>query len=468
MPERTRRRLLAGDEDLVPSEGLLEYLSSRRWFGGRSRGPAGAQIVDSVPLPHEAASLAIGLIEVRYPTGRHDTYQTVLGVREEAGKVPIARAGAQELYDALEDASCAEALVAALDAGRVLESTDSSVVRFTRAGDQALDAGGAARPLGADQSNSAVVVGEEILLKAYRRLHPGMNPELEVLRFLGEHDFAHAPALLGWWERENGPFEATLGVAVPFLRGATDGFTMALDALGTEPAAALPRLRRLGEVTGMLHAALSSDPADARFAPEGPSGETVMLLQASLDEEILGIFSSLVEHEHLAGLAARVEEVRARVRAVEPGGELGMRIRAHGDYHLGQALWHEGDWTLIDFEGEPARDVGERRRKRLPLRDVAGMLRSISYAAWVARLERGTIVSDEWEDDARTAFLDGYLETVGPLRILPSLRETTQHLLDLFEIEKAVYELRYELDHRPEWAAIPAAGIASLLGRGEP
>ncbi|MEW6581437.1 MAG: hypothetical protein AB1416_01570 [Actinomycetota bacterium] len=461
-------RLAAGGTELVAEEGLRGYVVSRRWFGGRARDPLQAHVVDCVPMPPGPRPLAIALVEVRYPSGTHDVYQTVLGVRGEAGKVPIGGAGGEELYDALEDGTCAPALLDALHREAVLTSPGGSTVRFTRVDGHDVDPDAPARPLGADQSNSAIVAGEGVLLKAYRRLHAGMNPELEVLRFLEEHGFRHAPSLIGWWEHANGPLEATLGVAVRFLRGAADGFTMALDALGTDPSAAVPRLRRLGEVTGRLHATLASDAQDPRFAPEEPSAEMIVLAQASLDDEIVDLFSTLVEHEHLSDLAARVEEVRSRVRLVEPAGDLGLRIRQHGDYHLGQALWHEGDWVLIDFEGEPARDIGERRRKRLPLRDVAGMLRSISYAAWVARLERGTVVSDAWEEEARAAFLDGYLRVVEPLRILPALRESTRRLLDLFELEKAVYELRYELGHRPEWAAIPAAGIAALLGREGP
>jgi trehalose synthase-fused probable maltokinase len=216
-----------------------------------------------------------------------------------------------------------------------------------------------------------------------------------------------------------------------------------------------------------MHGLLASDLTDPRFAPEEPSAQSIDLIRASIDEEIVELFGRLPDQEELAALGARVEEVRELVRAIEPVGDLGRRIRQHGDFHLGQALWSGDDWVLIDFEGEPARPVAERRGKRLPLRDVAGMLRSISYAAWVARLDRGTEVPGGWEADARTAFLDGYQEVVEPLRLLPALRETTRDLLNLFELEKAVYELRYELDHRPDWARIPAAGIVALLGGEE-
>jgi len=140
----------------------------------------------------------------------------------------------------------------------------------------------------------------------------------------------------------------------------------------------------------------------------------------------------------------------------------GRLIRHHGDYHLGQTMLRDAGWIILDFEGEPARSLRERRRKRSPLRDVAGMLRSFAYAASASELLRGVPAPADWEDQARSAFLGAYMETVDP-SLLPAGRPATDKLLAIFELEKAVYELRYELNNRPDWVPIPVAGIARLL-----
>jgi maltokinase len=173
------------------------------------------------------------------------------------------------------------------------------------------------------------------------------------------------------------------------------------------------------------------------------------------------VFASLPEDSALEPIAGRGEEVRERLRIRSHVGATGRVIRHHGDYHLGQVLWSREDWVVIDFEGEPARGLTERRRKRSPLRDVAGMLRSFAYAASASELERGVKPPDDWEERARAEFLAGYLDEVES-SIIPG-GQAFDRLLALFELEKAVYELRYELDNRPDWVRIPVAGIQRLL-----
>lgn len=459
--------LAAGDTSVVGDDELLAFITGRRWFGAKSREVAHARLVELVPLPGEGSPLAIGLVEVRYQTGTHDVYQLPLGVRPAGGDADtrVTGSGGSELYDALGDPPGWRRILELIRDGATLDGPGGSSLRFVDAGTGIPDAAGDPRPLGADQSNSAAVIGDELFLKVYRRLEPGVNPELEMFRYLSEREFDNAPELVGWYEREGEPLEATLGVLLRYVPQTRDGFTLTVDALGGDPSTMLPLLRRLGEVTGAMHAVLASETIDPHFAPEKPADESIDLIRASIDEEVSELFSGLGDREELAGLAGRLEEVRDRLRGMEPVGDLGRRIRQHGDFHLGQALWNGDDWVLIDFEGEPGRPVAQRRRKRLPLRDVAGLLRSISYATWVARLDRGHDVPAEWENSARAAFLEGYQDVVEPLGLLPALRETTHSLLDLFELEKAVYELRYELDHRPDWARIPAAGIVALLDR---
>jgi trehalose synthase-fused probable maltokinase len=217
-----------------------------------------------------------------------------------------------------------------------------------------------------------------------------------------------------------------------------------------------------------MHAVLASDSSDPNFAPEEASGESLGLLAASVDEEVERVFLDLPDDvDALRPILGRGEEVRDQLRLLSLVGSSGRVIRNHGDYHLGQVLWTGGDWVVLDFEGEPARSLSERRQKRSPLRDVAGMLRSFAYVASAAPILRGIDPPPGFEERAREEFMAGYLAEVDT-GLLPPGEEALERLLTVFELEKAVYELRYELDNRPEWVAIPVAGIERLLGAGVP
>jgi trehalose synthase-fused probable maltokinase len=307
-----------------------------------------------------------------------------------------------------------------------------------------------------------VVFGEELILKAFRRVEPGVNPELELLRFLSEREFPHIAPLAGWYEVEGRLVDATLGILQEYLAGARDGWELVLDELATDPEGLLERLRALGEVTGELHTALGSDPADPAFSPDEPSAESLALLTADVDEQIERLFVELPEIEPLEPVSGRGQDVRETLQMLSHIGAGGRVIRTHGDFHLGQTMLSDRGWVILDFEGEPARPLPERRLKRSPLRDVAGMLRSFSYAAAGARLLRGAAPPENWEDRARATFLEGYRQTVDA-GLLPPGQQATDQLLAVFELEKAVYELRYELNNRPDWVSIPVAGILRLL-----
>jgi trehalose synthase-fused probable maltokinase len=191
--------------------------------------------------------------------------------------------------------------------------------------------------------------------------------------------------------------------------------------------------------------------------------ESLSLLVATVDEQIERTFVELPETEAVGPISGRGQDVRERLQFLSHIGAAGKVIRTHGDFHLGQTmLTADRGWVILDFEGEPARSLPERRLKRSPLRDVAGMLRSFSYAAAGSELQRGVRAPDGWEDRAREVFLQGYREHVDPA-LLPPGEEGTRKLLAVFEMEKAVYELRYELNNRPDWVPIPVAGIARLL-----
>ncbi|HET6551361.1 MAG TPA: hypothetical protein VFG79_23035, partial [Solirubrobacter sp.] len=215
-------------------------------------------------------------------------------------------------------------------------------------------------------------------------------------------------------------------------------------------------------VIGELHTALGSDSADPAFAPDEPSVEALAILHADVDEQIERLFLDLPDTEALAPIRGRGQDVREKLGALSHTSAGGRVIRTHGDLHLGQTMLSDRGWVVLDFEGEPARPLPERRLKRSPLRDVAGMLRSFSYATAGARLLRGAEAPPDWEDRARERFLDGYHEAVDGT-LLPPGQQATEQLLAVFELEKAVYELRYELNNRPDWVAIPVAGILRLL-----
>jgi maltokinase len=316
-----------------------------------------------------------------------------------------------------------------------------------------------------EQSNTSLILDERLVLKVFRRLEPGDNPELEMLRFLTAHEFGNIAALAGWYAYAGELMDATLGVVQEYVAGATDGWELVVGALvhGGEDPELLDQLRELGEVTGELHRVLGSATTDPDFAPEDPGDESLSLITATIDEEIERLFFDLPpDDEALAPIAGRGEEIRDRLQLMSHVGVGGRLIRHHGDFHLGQTLRAAGRWVLLDFEGEPARSMRERRRKRSPLRDVAGMLRSFAYAASASELLHGVAAPEDWEQRARDAFLEGYFATVDAA-LLPSGRAGIERLLAIFELEKAVYELRYELNNRPDWVGIPVAGIARLL-----
>ncbi|HXH96354.1 MAG TPA: phosphotransferase, partial [Gaiellaceae bacterium] len=352
---------------------LIDYVTEQRWYGAKSRPVAHAGVLESVVLRTAEPQLALALVEMRYETGAHDIYQLLYSLHE--GELALDALG--------EDPGLARELVRAMRGGRTLQGAEG-IVEFQ--GIERVAARGGklteVHQIDSEQSNTSVVFGQELILKVFRRLEPGVNPELEMLRFLTEHGFENIPPLGGWYSYSGGPLPSTLGLLQEYVVDALDGWELALEEIGEAPDRFLARLHRLGEVTGQMHTALASDPSDPAFAPEEPSVESLALLTATIDEEIGRLFLALPEDdERLAPILGRGEEVREQLRLLTTAGSSGRAIRTHGDYHLGQTLWAADDWVILDFEGEPARPLMERRRKRSPLRDVAGMLCSFAYAA---------------------------------------------------------------------------------------
>jgi maltokinase len=465
-PTDLARAVASGALDAVPADALAEWATSQRWFSSKLRDVREFNVLDLVVLSSDDPVVAIVIAEARFGTGTHDLYQLPIAVRDARSgwdRGVICTSGGHVLYDALLD-EAAGAVVAAHFAASTEIDRPGGCVRFRREpGAGAIDGPLEARPIDAEQSNTSVVIDDSLVMKVFRRIQPGINPELEMLRFLAAHDFPNIAPMAGWYAYSGELMDATLGVMQPYIAGARDGWELALDALAGDERGFLEQLEELGAVTGRMHAVLASDSSDPDFAPEEPTDEMLSLLSATLDEQIERVFDDLPgEVAAIAPLAGRGEEVRDHLRSLSHVGVGGRLIRIHGDYHLGQVIRGEREWIVLDFEGEPGRPLLERRRKRSPLRDVAGMLRSFSYAAAAVELLRGHPAPEGWEEEARERFLAGYMAEVDPA-VLPAGATAVAKLLATFELERAVYELRYELDNRPDWVGIPVACITRLL-----
>jgi maltose alpha-D-glucosyltransferase/alpha-amylase len=368
------------------------------------------------------------------------------------------------------------------------------------------------KAIGAEQSNTSLIYDSRVILKLIRKLEGGVNPDGEILEFLTtKTSYRYVPALLGQTRYESSnettagsAYSATVAILTAFISNEGDGWTMALqhlarlladslshgDSITRSQTAAhvhtysgefLSRMRRLGEITAGLHVALASDASDTAFRPEPITQSDVVKWQNALRGEIHTIMAQLramparvldplaLSREALSGLEAACLEKTADASLLTTHGV--MKIRIHGDYHLGQVLNTSPDFIILDFEGEPARTLAERRAKACSLKDVAGMLRSFNYARHVAlrqsqsSSEGNKILLEVWEQDTVDAFLAGYHAVAGPgaVTFLPDSPTATNRLLALFQLEKAVYELRYEINNRPDWIEIPIQGLQRLL-----
>jgi trehalose synthase-fused probable maltokinase len=463
------RAIRAGDVSALPEDALASWVTAQRWFSSKLREVHEFRVLDLVPLESADPIVAIAIAEARFGSGRHEVYQVPIALRPLSSgwdEGVIYTTGAHVVYDALVD-EAADAVLAGQFAAAATIERPAGCVRFHWDASVAPpSAQPVTRMMAAEQSNTSVVLDERLALKVFRRIQPGINPELEMLRFLAAQGFTQIAELAGWCVYTGELMDATLGVVQRYVGGARDGWEVALDALVAEDRSFLDRLGELGSVTGRMHATLSSAPDDPDFAPEEPTVETISLLIATIDELIERTFDDLPDLPQLAAIAGRGEEVRDHLRSLSHIGVRGRLIRVHGDYHLGQTVLGSDGWVILDFEGEPARPLLERRRKRSPLRDVAGMLRSFSYAAAAAEFQRGARVPDGWEQEARARFLEGYMASADPA-ILPIGQASVEKLLAILELERALYELTYDLNNRPDWVPIPVASITRLLRRPE-
>jgi maltokinase len=455
------------DEEIrrcLDEETLRDWVQHQRWYASKSRSVAGIEVVEGVAL-QEDPLLFLALVQTRFATGTHELYQLPLALRpneDEDGEDGIAQTASWTAFDAVAEPDHLLELMRRIDTGEEIDGVDGTFGFHRADGVAAIADDASVRPMGVEQSNSTIVFDEQIALKLFRKLEPGINPELELLRFLTARDFPNIAALHGWYEYDGTALAATLGVAQRFLHDAVGGWELALDRIEDDPEWFLAQLGSLGRVTAELHTVLASDAGDPAFSPEEPSQESLSLLTASIDEDIERIFVRLPDDERVAPIAGRGQDVRERLAARAQVGAGGRVIRTHGDYHLGQTLHSPRGWVIIDFEGEPGRALPERRAKRSPLRDVASMLRSFAYVSSAVELQRGGQTPPDFEERARHEFLQQYLSYVDPA-LLPAGEAAIANILSIFELEKAIYELQYELDNRPDWVPIPVAGIRRLL-----
>lgn len=466
----------------IESEALAQWIPTRRWFGGKAREVRSFVIEGAVPVAGaEAQAYAV---RVEYADGAPELYSVPLAcvpaaeIEESAAATIALGADGTALCDATFFAPFRAALLDLMWSGGTAGEAPSMLC-----GTPGKLLGTTARPqrsrvLGVEQSNTSILWDDRLFVKLFRRLQSGTNPDAEITRFLSERQsFSSVPPFGGEVQLaldggEAMPFALMLGC----VENHGDAWSWALKQLGeyfasgeSSPApATLERIAQLGRRTAELHLALAADDSDPDFAPEPLTGDDFHRLADSIVLRFDALRPKLRASSNplAVQVESRAEDFAARIAAVAqlPAGAL--KTRHHGDYHLGQVLDTGSDWMIIDFEGEPLRLLIERRAKRSPLRDVAGMLRSLHYAPHAAKpnSEPETVArAERWSDAAGHAFLGAYLATAGAASFLPADPAERDALLAAFVLEKALYEIDYELNNRPDWLAIPLQGALKVL-----
>ncbi|MFG3494769.1 maltokinase [Streptomyces sp. NPDC047928] len=451
----TARAPVALLPSLVPL--LHAWLPHQRWFAGKGRPVTGFSLVSAtelLPVDTAGTGLLHLLVRVQQPglaaaPAAGDCYQVFLGVRETLppqlapaliGHVEDGPLAGRTVYEGLRDPR-----LAALLLERLRTPGPIGPLRFSRT--VPIPDGLAARVLDAEQSNSSLVYGDAYILKVFRRVYPGANPDLELPLALSRAGCARVPAPVAWYEAGAGrPDASTLGVLQPYLRGSQDGWQLALDALATGRDFTA-EARALGRATAEVHTALAGALPTVRLG-RAQTENLAIAMSRRLDAATQAVPALM---PYVPGLRAAFDAVAGRVGR----GGVPRAQRVHGDLHLGQTLrTPDGEWAVIDFEGEPAKPLAERRRPQPPVRDVAGILRSFDYAAHSCRPW-----NPAWAERCRDAYCAGYAETSG------SDPRADAALLSAYETDKAVYEVVYEARHRPDWLHVPMAAIRRLAAR---
>ncbi len=446
----------------IDPDALRGFLVRQRWTGGDpiiGTAIAGVHTVTGNPV------VAIALVEAYVALGTHTVHQLLLGFRApQGGDDAIAVVDDVEIHELAGTPGHMIEIVRRMREGITIGTEGHSIAFASTDAESVEPMPHEAELIAGSQSNTSVIVDRRLLLKCYRRLEPGLHPELEMLNALRDHGTGLVPPLLGWYEHRGGLMDTTLGILQPFRAGAIDGWNLILTGLREDRGEPLfTVIAALGDTIGRLHAALAAQ-SDPAFAPEEVDAQSVALQTATLDERILEMFTQFPHGDPILGpLRHRCDDVRSLAGQLSAAAGLGRRIRVHGDLHLGQALWVGDRWEITDFEGEPDRPLSERRRKHSPLRDLAGLLRSIDYVAGAARRE-GITVPDGWAAEAREILTRGYIDAVESTGLLPPTDTVRYELIALFELEKVLYEIAYERSHRPDWVSIPVEGLHRMIG----
>jgi maltose alpha-D-glucosyltransferase/alpha-amylase len=505
------KALVSPAAKLVEEEALPQYIAKRRWFGLRDQPIKAVRITHLVNIGDDVEEILLTAVEVKTPelTTRWLLPLAVLWEDQPSTSLPnmlaVARVRRGRRVGLLTDAfalpSFAHRLVTCLALGKEFTS-DDGVLRFqsTDTGRGPLEASLKAEVnlLAAEKSNSLLTIGDIAMLKIYRRISAGEHPEAEMGRYLTAEGFTHAPALLGNVVRvasDGTPF--TLAIALGFVRNEGDAWSWildrlsrALDTLAPATGADTPEadllsdceaiVGAIGKRLGELHAILLRETSDPAFAPKVADASDAANWARKTEERIQTAFEAISrlqtwerdrDRDRAQALLSQREGIVAAVRNLAKSGAGTLMTRIHGDFHLGQVLVADGDAHIIDFEGEPGASIAERRAKTSPLRDVAGLLRSIDYvgATFIDRGRVGVVPVDATQRDqliaqfrtrAVTAFLQGYWEATASYN-----GAAAHNLLNLFLIEKAAYEIAYEAAHRPTWIGVPVAGFARLIGK---
>lgn len=412
---------------------LKEWIRERRWFRGKARTIVDAQPASVFPLDLGTEHAAACVLLVKYEDGAEERY------------IAFSREGAFS-KDALLDGRLVKALLDKMKGGGTrIEAKDGTLVFRPLPGFDKVSATSFEPKVSEkEQTNTSIPFGDAYILKIIRKLDEGRSAELEMGEYLTRHGYASSPPVLGAIEIEKRPHKgerATVGVIHRYLENRGDAweFTLATVAKAKGPAAYAPYAKLLGKRVKEMHEVLASaTPNETAFTPEPIDRAKRQELADALVANVERVKAHLKEGD--------AEKIAARAKAFVDLEKDPIATRVHGDLHLGQILVTPAeDFVIIDFEGEPARALSERKAKRSPMADVAGMLRSFHYAAATAKLK------SDWTEKACAAFLESY-------------GETEKAVLDFYLLEKCVYEIEYEANNRPDWIEIPVGGIRELLG----
>jgi maltose alpha-D-glucosyltransferase/alpha-amylase len=516
IPEGLTGLLARGVRDQIEQQVLPQVLPQQRWFADAGRSIERVALLPQDEWQTASGNWLLAMVRVESAEGGHQTYSLPLALAWEQGDGASIdallhctfarvrqRARAGVLYDAFwDDAFCREA-VAAMQ-GNLVRKVASGELRWrstTRLGSvdaATLDAKHS--PL--ERTNTLVVLGERLVLKGYRRLHRGINPEVEMGRFLTDvSPFANAAALCGSLEHVDDEGATPVAVLHAYVSNEGSGWDYTIahlrrlveDALAQHPAEPADAtvlhggfrslMQTLGRRTAELHRALAVPSGDPAFAPVPFAPGDVAALRASLVRDVDVTLEILASREaalpdpvraEAARLLAMRDTVRGHASAIVPDAIDAVMTRCHGDYDLRRVLISKHDFVIVDFEGDPSLPLARRRAKHSPLRDVASMLRSFGYAAAAAQNgavrmpehhERAADRLAEWQRETSEAFVAGYREAIGDAPSFPRSEETARRLLAAFTLEKALLELRGELANRQDWVAIPLRAVLELVER---